>query len=128
MAPRRAGARVVRLSPDHEPEGLHLDDFSFLDLLWSILIIYAPFGYIMILSRSWATFFETSPPPAAEGRRTLFIALPLLGALIYLIARGRETTERAVESQKASQSQFDEYVRDVAGAKGDPAAQIAKAK
>ena len=107
-----------------------MDDFSFLDLLWSILIIYALFAYIMILFSIVADLFRDKSASgwAKAGWIILFIALPLIGVLIYLIARGRGMTERALESQKASQSQFDEYVRDVAGAKGDPAAQIAKAK
>lgn len=107
-----------------------MDDFTFLDLLWSILIIYALFAYIMILFSIVADLFRDKSASgwAKAGWIVLFIVLPLLGVLIYLIARGRGMAERAVESQEQSQSQFDDYVRDVAGAKGDPATQIAKAK
>jgi hypothetical protein len=58
---------------------------------------------------------------------TIFILfLPILGALSYLITQGRAMAERNVAAQKAAQAQFDEYVRETAGADG-AAAEIAKA-
>ena len=45
----------------------------------------------------------------------LVIILPLLGPLIYLIARGSGMRERTLRDQAESQKQFDKYVRDTAG-------------
>jgi hypothetical protein len=63
---------------------------------------------------------------------TLFIIiLPILGMLVYLIARGRGMTDRSVEAQAEMQTRQDEYIRSVAasnGSTGSPAEHIASAK
>lgn len=107
-----------------------MDDFSFLDLFWSILIIYALFAYIMILFSIVADLFRDRSASgwAKAGWIVLFIALPLLGVLIYLIARGRGMAERASAAQEASKQEFDSYVREVAAPAATPAEQIAHAK
>jgi uncharacterized membrane protein YcjF (UPF0283 family) len=55
------------------------------------------------------------------------IVLPFLGVLCYLIAYHTGMAERSEKSAKASQAQFDDYVRQAAGT-DSPATQIAKAK
>lgn len=58
----------------------------------------------------------------------LLVFVPWLGALIYLIARGRSMTERqrkAIEEQRAEQAK---YIQQVAGSTNGPADQIASAK
>jgi hypothetical protein len=55
------------------------------------------------------------------------IVLPFLGALIYLIAHGKDMTERRVRDAQVSQANFDDYVRTVA-ADGGSAGEIRKAK
>jgi hypothetical protein len=63
---------------------------------------------------------------------TLFlIVLPILGMLIYLIARGGGMTERALTAQAESQKRKDAYIRSVAtpnGGKASAADEIASAK
>jgi len=63
---------------------------------------------------------------------TLFlIILPILGMLIYLIARGNGMTERALSAQVDAQKRQDEYIRSVAtpgGSKGSVTEEIASAK
>ena len=63
---------------------------------------------------------------------TLFlIFLPILGMLVYLIARGHGMTERALEAQAESQKRQDAYIRSVATSNGgtsSPADEIASAK
>ena len=94
-----------------------MDDYPFLELLWTILIIYVLFAYIMILFSVVADLFRDHPTSgwAKAGWIILFIFLPLIGVLIYLIARGPGMAERQVARQEQSQSEFDDYVRDVAG-------------
>jgi hypothetical protein len=59
---------------------------------------------------------------------TLFmIVLPFLGVLVYLIAHGKEMGQRDVEQAQASQAQFDQYVKSVAGSNG-ATAEIERAK
>lgn len=43
------------------------------------------------------------------------IILPVLGPLVYLIARGSDMRERTLRDQAESQKQMDNYVRDTAG-------------
>jgi hypothetical protein len=64
------------------------------------------------------------------GWSLVLIFIPWLGALIYLIARGRSMTERqqaAIAQQESAQA---DYIRQVAGSSADPdpAAQISSAK
>jgi hypothetical protein len=48
---------------------------------------------------------------------TLFlIVVPWLGALVYLIARGRSMNERALEQARRNQQAFSQYVRETAAA------------
>ena len=58
------------------------------------------------------------------------IVVPILGMLVYLIARGHGMTQRAMDSQKELQHQQADYIQSVAAGSSasDPAAQIAKAK
>ena len=62
------------------------------------------------------------------GWAILLIFVPWLGALIYLIARGRSMTERQVAAMADAQAQQAKYIQEVAGAGQTPAEQIASAK
>jgi hypothetical protein len=65
---------------------------------------------------------------AKAGWAVLLIFVPWVGALIYLIVRGRSMNERqmaAVEQRKAEQER---YIREVATTNRAPAEQIADAK
>jgi len=66
---------------------------------------------------------------AKAGWSIVLLFLPWLGALIYLIARGRSMTKRqtaAMEKQQAAQA---DYIQRVAGTSSStPASQIADAK
>jgi hypothetical protein len=59
------------------------------------------------------------------------IILPILGSLVYLIARGNGMTERGLEAQAEAQRRQETYIRSVAASHdGQPSAadQIASAK
>jgi Phospholipase_D-nuclease N-terminal/Short C-terminal domain len=43
------------------------------------------------------------------------IVLPVLGTLIYLIARGEGMRERSIKEQAEARQHFDSYIRDTAG-------------
>lgn len=63
---------------------------------------------------------------------TLFLVfLPVLGMLVYLIARGSGMTERALAAHTEAQKRQDAYIRSVAapnGGKGSVTDEIASAK
>jgi Short C-terminal domain/Phospholipase_D-nuclease N-terminal len=65
---------------------------------------------------------------AKAGWAILLIFLPWLGALIYLIARGKSMTERQTAAVEDLQAQQREYIQQVAGTSQGPADQIARAK
>jgi hypothetical protein len=62
------------------------------------------------------------------GWAILLIFVPWLGALIYLIARGRSMTERQMATLAAQKAEQDKYIQQVAGSGGNPADQIVSAK
>ena len=62
------------------------------------------------------------------GWAILLIFVPWLGALIYLIARGRSMTERQMEAGAQQRAEQEKYIQQVAGTSSGPADQIASAK
>lgn len=65
---------------------------------------------------------------AKAGWALVLIFLPWLGALIYLIVRGKSMGERQMAAVAAQQSAQAEYIQKVAGSTATPASQIADAK
>ena len=106
-----------------------MDDFSFLDLFWTIIIIYALFVVIMMLVSIVADLFRDHELSgiAKAGWVILLLVFPLIGILIYLIVRHEGMAERAAAQQKAAKAEFDSYVKQTAGT-GGPAQEIASAK
>ena len=62
------------------------------------------------------------------GWAVLLIFVPWLGALIYLIARGRSMNERQMADVTQAQAEQEKYIRQVATPSQSPAEQIASAK
>ena len=65
---------------------------------------------------------------AKAGWAVLLIFVPWVGALIYLIARGRSMQERQMSAMADAQAAQDAYIKDVAGSSASPASHIADAK
>lgn len=105
-----------------------MDDFGFWDLMWTIIVVYALFVVIMMLVSIVADLFRDTELSgvAKAGWLLLLLVFPLLGILIYVIARHSGMVERAAKQQEAVKSEFDSYVKDVAGS--SPAQDIAAAK
>src|ERR1700722_5068461 len=103
--------------------------YPFLEVFWTILIFFAFVVWLWILFTVIADLFRRHD--TSGFMKVLWIifiiVLPYLGVFVYLIVEHKGMTERAVASQKAAQSQFDDYVQSVA-AKTDPTEQINKAK
>ena len=62
------------------------------------------------------------------GWAVLLIFVPWVGALIYLIARGRSMTERQISKAQELQAAQEQYIQQVAGPPTSSADQIASAK
>ena len=65
---------------------------------------------------------------AKAGWAVVLIFVPWLGALIYIIARGRSMTERQLAAVAQQQAAQEKYIQQVAGSSAGAADQIASAK
>jgi Phospholipase_D-nuclease N-terminal/Short C-terminal domain len=103
--------------------------YTFLDVFWDILIVFAFFIWIWLLITVFVDLFRNPDASgwAKAGWIIFVIVLPYLGVLVYLIVEHKGMTERTIRSQETAQSAMDQYVRSVA-TESDPADQIAKAK
>ncbi len=62
------------------------------------------------------------------GWAILLIFVPWVGALIYLIARGKSMTDRQMAAVAQQQAAQEKYIQEVAGSSNSAADQIASAK
>ncbi|HSO89700.1 MAG TPA: PLDc N-terminal domain-containing protein [Arthrobacter sp.] len=65
---------------------------------------------------------------AKAGWAILLVFLPWIGAIIYLIARGRSMADRQMAIIADQQAAQQKYIQQVAGKSASPASQIADAK
>ena len=105
---------------------------AILESLWGILVLFfwtfvllaSLLSVVMVLTD---LFRDRRLNGWAKAAWILFLVfVPLLTALVYLIARGGSMPERINEQAKEARDATDAYIRDVAGA--SPVDEIAKAK
>ncbi len=106
------------------------DNGSFLLALFEFFVFVA---WFMCLFWIFGDLFRSKD--LGGGAKTLWVLfiifLPFLGMFIYLIARGRGMTERAMAAQAEVQKQQEAYIKSVAttsGSSGSVADEIASAK
>lgn len=101
---------------------------NFWDVMWLIASAFLFVGYLLILFRIIADLFKDSE--LGGGAKALWLIcllfLPMLTALVYVIARGKGMAARQRASYEQSRSEAESYIRQVAGK--SPAEQIADAK
>ena len=103
-------------------------DYPFLDVLWTMVIFFCWVVWIWMMILILSDVFRRDISGWGKaGWVTFLIVLPFLGALIYLIAEGKQMAERRVRDAQVSQANFDDYVRTVA-ADGGSAGDIERAK
>ena len=102
-------------------------DYPFLDLLWTMIYIFAFVIWFWLLITVFADVFRRHDTSGfAKAMWIIFvILLPFLGVLIYLIVEHQGMADRNVKQAQVQQQQFDQYVKSVAGGSAD---EIAKAK
>lgn len=104
-------------------------DYPFLDILWTMLVIFAWVIWFWLLITIFADVFRRRDIGGFS--KTLWIifviVLPFIGVFIYLIANHDGMADRSIKQAQAQQAQFDEYVRATAGS-GGAAGEIEKAK
>jgi hypothetical protein len=104
-------------------------EYPLLNIIWTMLVFFGLVIWIRLLFTVFADLFRRHDISgwAKAGWMLFAIVLPFLGVLVYLGTQGEGIAERSAKQAQAAQSQFDQYVRDTAGA-GGATEQIAKAK
>ena len=99
-------------------------DYPLLGLFWTMLIFFFWIAWIMLLIRVFADIVRSDDMGGwAKAFWSIFvIVVPLLGVLVYMIARGDSMARRDIASAQAQEAAFRDYVRGVAGAGGTSAA------
>jgi uncharacterized membrane protein len=101
---------------------------SFWDFIIWVFWFYVFFAYLMVLFRIISDIFRdhTLNGWLKAVWMIFLIFVPILTALVYLIARGRGMAERQMADMREARSETDQYIRSVASS--SPAEEIAKAK
>jgi putative oligomerization/nucleic acid binding protein/phospholipase D-like protein len=101
-------------------------DYPFLDVLWTLFIFFLWVIWFWLLFTVFVDVFRRHD--IGGGKKTLWIIfviiLPFLGVFIYIIANNDGMTQRNIERAQSQRAQFDDYVRETAGASGGAAAEI----
>ena len=101
---------------------------NFWDIVWLILSTFVFVAYLLVLFQILIDLFRDHE--LGGGFKALWIIglifLPVMTALVYIIARGRGMADRARAAAQRAKSDADAYIREVAGK--SPADQIAQAK
>ncbi|MEG3613589.1 SHOCT domain-containing protein [Isoptericola haloaureus] len=102
---------------------------SFWDYIWFLLWIFLFMAYLIVLFQILTDLFRDHTLSGwwKAVWVVFLIFIPLVTALVYLIARGRGMAERNLAAVKESKAATDDYIRSVAPHPA-PADQIASAK
>ena len=98
-----------------------------LNIFWSMLYFFLWVIWFWILITVFIDIFR-SPDLGGFAKAMWFLFvlfIPLIGVLVYLIARGGKMHEHAVRQARQQDREFRAYVQDAAGAQ-TPADQLAK--
>ena len=102
--------------------------YPLLSIFWTMLLFFGFFVWIWLLIVVFGDIFRSHDMGGfAKALWVLFVILiPLLGVLIYLIARGGKMDQRAERDVEEQQQDFDNYVKNVASTAGTSADQLGK--
>jgi len=105
-------------------------DYPLLSLFWTMLWFFLFVVWIMAVFSVLVDIFRSHDMGGfAKALWVLFvIVLPLLGVLVYLIARGDKMTQHAVRDAEKQDQAMRAYIKDAAGSggAGSPADQVAQ--
>jgi type VI protein secretion system component VasK len=101
--------------------------YPLLNVFWTIFEVFLWVIWIWILIWIFIDIFRSHDLSGwAKALWFLFVLfIPLIGVLVYLIARGGKMQERAVKEAQQQDQQFRAYVQDAAGPQS-PADQLTK--
>ncbi len=103
-------------------------DYPILGVFWTMLMLFIWIAWLFLLFQVIFDIFRSHDMGgwAKAAWFLLVILLPLLGVLIYVLARGDGMRERDLQRAKDQQDQMDAYVRQAAGTSGGVADELSK--
>ncbi len=103
-------------------------DYPLLGLFWTFLWFFIWIAWIVLLFRVFADLFRNHEMSGwGKALWSIFVILvPFLGVLVYLIAHGHDMQNRDIETAKAQELAFQDYVRTTAASGGSTAEELAK--
>ncbi len=106
--------------------------YPILDLFWTMAMFFLLFFWIFILIQIIIDIFRSHDMGGFAKALWLIgiLIFPLLGVLIYLIARGGKMHERQIEAAQAQQKAMNQYIKETAssGSSADELAKLADLK
>ena len=102
--------------------------YPLLNLFWSMCIFFLWVAWIWILIWVFIDIFRSHDLSGwAKALWFVFVLfIPLIGVLVYLIARGGKMSERAAQQAQQQDAEARAYIQDAAGSPASPADQLAK--
>ena len=102
--------------------------YPLLGAFWTILEIFLWVIWFWILITVFIDIFRSRDLSGwAKALWFIFVLfIPLIGVVVYLIARGGSMHERSARDQQRADQEFRSYVKDAAGTGTSPADQLAK--
>lgn len=102
-------------------------DYPFLDVIWTMLVIFAWVIWFWLLITVFADLFRRKDTSGfSKVLWVIFvIVLPFLGVLVYLLVNHDGMADRNIQSMQAQKTATDDYIRSVSGG---AAGEIEKAK
>ena len=102
--------------------------YPLLGAFWTIFEIFLWVLWIWVLIYVFIDIFRSRDLSGwAKALWFIFVLfIPLIGVLVYLIARGGKMHERAVQEAQQQDEAFRAYVQDAAGSQANTADQLAK--
>ena len=103
-------------------------DYPILGVFWTMLMLFIWIAWLFILFQVIFDIFRSHDMGGwgKAGWFLLVVVLPLLGVLIYVLARGDGMRERDLKRAQDQQSQMDAYVRQAAGSSSGVADELTK--
>ena len=102
---------------------------TFYDFFWLLIWTYLFFAYLMVMFQIIGDLFRDHD--LSGGMKAVWfiglLVLPVITAVIYLIARGQQMGERQMRAVRQRQGETEQYIQTVAS-RGNPAGEIASAK
>lgn len=91
-------------------------DYPVLGAFWTVMWIFLWVMWLILLFRIVSDIFRDHDLGgwAKTGWLLFVLVLPFLGALVYVIARGRDMGRREIRHAREQQAAVDEYIRQVA--------------